>query len=191
MLVFREDIRFSQKSDVKSDVGLEVARAGRTWQKWGEPVDCDSVTPASSSSPHPSSQSAPLAVGRPSAPKIHVATYVPMMVHFLNGTSQPRARPTATDSGSRVLPYGGGQRTGARLAMRAGERRPKDPWRGHQNGSVWLAARDAPHSETHDGAMGSAVAYQHRHRQSDVHSGRADDGSPARFSEEVPADASG
>ena len=39
-----QDIGFSQKCDVKSDVGLEVARAGRTWQNGVEPVVYDYVT---------------------------------------------------------------------------------------------------------------------------------------------------
>ena len=77
------------------------------------------------------------------------------------------------------------------MATRPDSGRPKNRWGGHQNGPVRLADRDAPHSETHDRAMGSAVAYQHRYRQSDVHGGRVDDGSLARLSEEVPADASG
>ena len=143
--------------------------------------------------PRVSSRVMATTVGRPSVPgpETHLALSVPRVVHFSDGTSRPRARPTATDSGCRVLQNGGGKRTGARVATRAGAGRPKNRWGGHQNGPVRLADRDAPHSETRDWALGSQVAYRHRHRQSDVHSGRADDGSPARISEKVSADAPG
>ena len=56
---------------------------------------------------------------------------VPKMIQSPDGTSRPRARPTATDSGGRVLPNGGGQRAGTRVATHAGSRRPKDRRGGH------------------------------------------------------------
>ena len=138
-----------------------------------------------------------VAVRRPAAPKVRekpetsVFRSVPKAVHLPDGTSRPRTRPTATNSGSRVLPNGRGQRAGARVATRAATRRPKDHRRGHQNGSIRLAARHAAHPENRDWAVGSAIGYRRWHRQSDVHGRWANDGSPARLSEEVPADAPG